>query len=108
MHLKQLAGSAALLFVIAIASGCNGTKAQENIEVSKALGTRQCEQDQGDALEKLTDALTQAGVTVLSKKQGHDGKSHITVCGAADGRTGVFSIPATQIEKAESLGFTRL
>ncbi|WP_343315101.1 hypothetical protein AAIB41_16540 [Brucella sp. BE17] len=108
MHLKQRAGLASLLCVITVASGCNGTMMQENVAVSKTLGTRQCEQGQGDALEKLSDALTQAGVKVLSKKQGHDGKSHISVCGAPDGRTGIFSIPAAQVGKAESVGFTRL
>lgn len=65
MYLKRLTSLIAVVSLFTIASGCNGTKPQESVEVSKSLGTRQCEQGDGTALDRLAETLIQAGVEVL-------------------------------------------
>ena len=75
-------------------------------DVSRRLGTVQCEPDPG-ALERMRGQLQRAGVSVLAAREGDDGMMRITLCGSPDGRIGVFTIPASQVDAAAAVGFAR-
>ncbi|RMX07968.1 hypothetical protein D8I35_02250 [Corticibacter populi] len=77
---------------------------QGHAEVVKPLGSRQCEGG-GSTLEQLQVQLAGAGVRVLAAAQGSDGRMYPAVCGAPDGRVGVFTIPAGQVDAAANAGF---
>lgn len=91
---------------LAACSTVGGEAPQNHAEVVKPLGSRQCEGG-GATLEQLTAELTTAGVQVISAADGSDGRMYPTVCGAPDGRIGVFAIPTSQVDVATGLGFQR-
>lgn len=51
---------------------------------------------------------TGGGVAVQSSSCGFDGNAHITVCGASDGRIGIFEIATADLAAAQALGFAPL
>lgn len=77
------------------------------IDVYRSTGSRQCEAG-GDSIEALRARLEAAGVTVHAADCGSDGRMYSSVCGGADGRIGIYTIPSGQIELARSAGFAPL
>lgn len=79
-------------------------EAAASVQVVKSLGGRQCEPG-GMTLDALAAQLAGAGVMVQRRACGSDGRMRPAVCGAPDGRIGLFTIPAAQQAQAASLQF---
>ena len=75
--------------------------------VYKPTGSVQCTGG-GLTLDQLKAQLTGGSIPVESAACGFDGNAHITVCGASDGRIGVFEISNADIAAAQALGFAPL
>lgn len=97
-----------LLLVAAALVACTGTpQAAERVRVAKALGSKQCEGG-GTPLPALQRQLEQGGVKVARASCADDGRMRVAMCGAADGRLGVFEIAAADLKAAAALGFSPL
>lgn len=77
------------------------------VDVYRGTGSRQCEGG-GDTIEALRARLEAAGVTVHATDCGSDGRMYPSVCGGADGRIGIYTIPTTQVALARRAGFAPL
>ncbi len=80
--------------------------AEASVWVQKPDGGAQCEPGTARSLEEGAKELAKAGVRVLSSRKGSDGQMRIQLCGSPTGAQNIFEIPATDLEKAKSLGFT--
>lgn len=98
-----------LISCAALAS-CGGGSAESpptGAAFYKYFGSVQCAGG-GTTLPAMTRQLTDAGIQVLSSACGVDGKVYPAVCGAGDGRIGIFEVSAAQAPAASALGFTPL
>ena len=96
------------LAVLASLSACGGGDDDEaNNKVFKSMGSVQCSGG-GVSLAALQAQLTAANVQTLSAACGTDGLAQPTVCGASDGRIGIFEISSSQASAAAAAGFTPL
>lgn len=97
------------LVVFALAScGSGESKSPEtNAGMYKYFGSLQCTGG-GTPLPAMERQLTEAGVQVLASTCGIDGNAYAAVCGGADGRIGIFEVPAAQVQAASVLGFAPL
>lgn len=77
------------------------------VRVARATGSRQCEGG-GASLDEMRRRLETAGVTVRSAQCATDGRMHPALCGAADGRMGLFEIDAAGLAAAQAQGFQPL
>ncbi len=77
------------------------------LRVYTSIGSLQC-QGGGVSLTTLQFRLEKAGIRVTAATYGNDGLMRIAVCGASDGKIGIFDISPTQAETARSLGFLPL
>lgn len=77
------------------------------LRVYKPVGSRQCG-DPGQPLPALARQLADAGVAVTSSRCGRDGRMYPAVCGASDGRIGIFEIAASDAAAAAKHGFQPL
>lgn len=93
----------ALVATLALAA-CAQPQAAQPIRVAKALGSKQCEGG-GRTLAELRAELERAGVGVLRAALGTDGRMRVQMCGAPDGRLGIFEIPAAARDAAAAAGF---
>lgn len=74
--------------------------------VSQDLGLKQCEQASAkQALSTREQQLAQQQIQVLDAHCASDGMMRVQLCGSAQGTLGVFKIAASQLQKAQSLGF---
>ncbi len=103
------------LLSTALLTGCQSSPSQQHDAnhqsawVAKDLSLKQCEQTSAkDALDKNGDLLRQKQVQVLDTHCADDGMMRIQVCGASQGKMGVYKIAAFQMEQAESLGFKQV
>lgn len=109
-----------LLPVLAVASlaACGGgsgdsggpdieTRAAAGVKVFKATGSLQCSGG-GLSLAALQAQLTAANVQVQAAECGTDGQPLPAVCGAPDGKIGIFEIPIAQEAAATAAGFKPL
>lgn len=101
----------AVLLAVLVAAAMTTACASERVRVFKPTGSVQC----GDAgargaagLEALAKPLEGAGVRVLGRACGSDGRMHAMVCGAPDGRIAIFDVPAGDAEAARRLGYAAL
>jgi hypothetical protein len=62
----------------------------------------------GLSLATMEGQLSAAGVTVSAKSCGNDGRVYAAVCGAPDGRIGIFDIPQAKLQEAAAAGFAPL
>ena len=85
-------------------AACDNPATADRIEVFKPFGTTQCNPHEG-RLEALGAELRAAQVEVLAMRLGDDGMMRITLCGAPDGRIGIFTIPEAQLPTARTAGF---
>jgi hypothetical protein len=103
-------GSSAVALPTAAASGAgeaDSNALSRGVTLYKSFGSVQCTGG-GVSLEAMQQQLAAAGIQVLSASCGTDGRMYIAVCGAGDGRVGIFEVPATQAEAASALGFAPL
>ncbi|WP_034279250.1 hypothetical protein [Alkanindiges illinoisensis] len=103
------------LFGIALLTGCQSSPSQSGegnhqpVWVAKDLGLKQCEQSaSNNALNKTQQSLDQNQVQVLNAHCADDGMMRTQVCGAVQGKLGIYKIAAFQLEKAQSLGFKQV
>ena len=92
----------------ACGGGDDGDSSPPSTNVYASLQTVQCSTAVGRPLSTLSSTLSTGGVTVVTSACGVDGNTYGAVCGAPDGRIGIFSIPASQANKAGTLGFSPL
>jgi len=103
-------GSSAVALPPAAANGAgeaDSNALSAGVTLYKSFGSVQCTGG-GVSFEVMQQQLTAAGIQVLSANCGTDGRMYIAVCGAGDGRIGIFEVPATQAEAALALGFAPL
>ncbi|XID75467.1 hypothetical protein ACF3NA_02695 [Alkanindiges sp. WGS2144] len=112
--MKKTAFSLAL-FGTALLIGCQSSPSQPNEDshqplwVAKDLDLKQCEQASGnDALNKTQQSLDQSQIQVLGAHCVDDGMMRTQMCGASQGKLGIYKIAAFQLEKAQSLGFKQV
>lgn len=102
-RLTRLIRASPLLLALASAA-CAAPPAAS---VFKPLGSLQCSGG-GQTAQALARSLADAGVPVLATRCGSDGRMYPAVCGAADGRIGIFDIAASDAAAAAKLGFRAL
>lgn len=95
---------------IMLLNGCATVPApspESRVSVYKTFGSVQC-QDGGASLSALQRQLEAADIKVFSSACGNDGKIYPAVCGAPDGRIGIFEIPQERLNAASAQGFASL
>ncbi len=96
------------LAALASLTACGGGEGEEaSSQVFKTMGSLQCSGG-GVSLSALQAQLTAANVQVRSAACGTDGAFPPAVCGAPDGRIGIFEISPAQAEAAAAAGFKPL
>ncbi|BBJ00365.1 hypothetical protein FGKAn22_20570 [Ferrigenium kumadai] len=98
------------LLVFAILTACGAVESKSpgaSVSFYKPSGSVQC-MGGGQSLQAMERQLADAGIPVLTSACGVDGKVYAAVCGAADGRIGIFVIPAARAQAATALGFAPL
>lgn len=91
-------------------TGCTNVErpaTEPRINVYKYVGSLQCKGG-GTPLSAMMRQLSNGGIPVLDVSCGTDGKMYPTVCGAADGRIGIFAVPEARVAAAKALGFSPL
>lgn len=100
-----------VIFALAlVASACattNHAETHATVRVFKYTGSVQCAGG-GIDLPAMTRQLTDAGLKVLSSACGTDGLMRPAVCGASDGRTGIFELSGNDAKAASKMGFMPL
>jgi hypothetical protein len=84
-----------------------GQPAEPPVRIFKSQGSLQCSGG-GTPVAALAQQLQAAGVAVISSACGTDGRMRIAMCGAADGRIGIFEVAARDTAAAAALGFAPL
>ncbi|MFA6971334.1 MAG: hypothetical protein WC208_08040 [Gallionella sp.] len=95
------------LIAFAVLTACGGIDRKPpsaGVYLYKYLGSVQCTGG-GTSLQTMKLQLADAGIPALTSSCGTDGKVYVAVCGAADGRIGIFEVPAAQAQAASTLGF---
>ena len=103
-------GRSAVALPTAAANGAveaDSNALSRGVTLYKSFGSVQCTGG-GVSFEAMQQQLAAAGIQVLSANCGTDGRMHLAVCGAGDGRIGIFEVPATQAEAALARGFAPL
>lgn len=78
----------------------------KRVWIKKSDGGITCEsKDKAESLEAGQKALEDAKVTVFASRKQHDNKLRASVCGIPKGTENAFEVPASQLEKARSLGY---
>lgn len=77
------------------------------VQVYKSNGSVQCAEG-GTGLDALRRQLEQAQIRVMRASCGTDGRMYAAMCGAPDGRIGIFEIPEAEAARALKLGFAAL
>ena len=90
------------------ACGGGGTDPQsENSLFYKYAGSLQCFGG-GQSLSEMTFQLSNSGILVLESYCGDDGLPHVAMCGATDGRIGIFKVHSLQEQTAFTNGLKPL
>lgn len=99
-----------MLLVVIFFAACAGEKSASvgtNVSLYKYIGSAQCNGG-GTPLAAMKRQLIDAGIQVHASACGGDGKFYPAVCGASDGRIGIFDIASAQVPAASTLGFAPL
>ena len=80
---------------------------RENSLFYKYAGSLQCFGG-GLSLSEMTFQLSNSGILVLESYCGDDGLPHVAMCGATDGRIGIFKVYSFQEQTAFSIGLKQL
>ncbi len=79
-----------------------------SVYVYKLDGTKQCETDPGITLVTMERDLISAGVKVISRRKGFDGREGITLCGAPTGQINIYEISRSDLPVAIGQDFMKL
>lgn len=101
------ASTAAIALGAALLAACTSTPSAAALRVVRATGGHQCEGG-GLTVDAMRRQLEDAGVRVRSAQCATDGRMRPAMCGAPDGRLGVFEIDAASQAAAAALGFQPL
>ena len=107
--LRHAGRAAAALIACTLLAGCTcrlKDPPSTGIKYYKSLGSVQC--SGGKSIGELEQDLLTAGITITETTCGVDGNMHAAVCGAPDGRIGIFEIEPDQANTAKILGFAPL
>ena len=85
-----------------------GTSSTRTLFVFKLDGTKHCEPYAGVSLDSMALELGAAGIEVLSRRKGYDGREGIAVCGEPTGQINIYEISSSDLSAALSLGFKQL
>ena len=77
------------------------------VSVYKSMGSVQCKAG-GTSLSAMLRQLSDAGIAVRDASCGTDGRMRVAVCGAADGRIGIFNVAEARLPAATAMGFAPL
>ena len=91
-------------------NACGGGSTDPQRESSlfyKYAGSLQCFGG-GLSLSEMTFRLSNTGILVLESYCGNDGLPHVAMCGATDGRIGIFKVHSFQEQTAIANGLTQL
>jgi len=83
-------------------------QAVSSVYVYKLDGTKQCEKDPGIKLAKMEQDLISAGVKVVSRRKGYDGREGIALCGAPTGQINIYEISSSDLPVAIGQDFMKL
>ena len=99
-----------IILMTTVIAACNAIPNTTLITVQKSLGTLQCQDNDNTEHRfiQLSTQLKEAEIKIASAAISHDGRSRPAVCGAADGKIGLFKIPSTQLQQAQQLGYSLL
>lgn len=104
-----------MMLASALFTGCeslpstSSSDSHQPMWVAKDLGLKQCEQRSGqEALARMQQSLDQQQIQVLDAHCASDGMMRTQVCGAPQGKLGIYKISAFQLEKAQALGFKQV
>lgn len=95
-----------VLFLYLPSCGVDGLSGEPDafVRAYKYDGSVQCEEG-GIPLQEMAAELIAADVKILCAKKRHDGMVRIALCGEPTGNINVFEIAASDLSKAEELGF---
>jgi hypothetical protein len=96
----------AMALSVVLLAAC-GDDTPATTEVYTSAGSVQCSGG-GATLAQMQGRLQAAGVEVAASSCGLDGNVQAAVCGAPDGRIGVFAVPETATPAASAAGFQPL
>ena len=85
-------------------AGCAHTQEPQSVRVYKYDGSVQCEEG-GVPVATMQAELVHAGVDVACGRKARDGRAYPAMCGAATGRINVYTIDASDLARADALGF---
>jgi hypothetical protein len=78
------------------------------VEVYKYDLSRQCEPDSGISLHDMKQELIDAGIDIISARNGSDDKIRVTVCGASTGNLNIYKINEKDLGTADKIGFQQI
>ena len=107
MHALKQAGLAVVVAICSACGGGDGGTPDAQLAMYRSFGSLQCTGG-GVSLSALERQLVDAGVAVASASCGLDGNAYPAMCGAADGRIGIFELAAQHAALASALGFAPL
>ena len=79
-----------------------------SVYVYKLDGTKQCETDPGITLVTMEQDLISAGVKVISRRKGFDGREGIALCGEPTGQINIYEISGSDLPVAIGQDFMKL
>lgn len=85
------------------------TSNQQSVWIAKDLGLKQCEQlSAQDSLDRMQQKLHRNQIKTLTAYCADDGMMRVQMCGAPQGKLGLYKIKQAQLAKAQSLGFQQV
>ena len=83
-------------------------QAVSSVYVYKLAGTKQCDTDPGITLVTMERDLTSAGVEVISRRKGFDGREGVALCEAPTGEINIYEITSSDLPVAIGQDFMKL
>lgn len=79
---------------------------QQSAWIAKDLGLKQCEQlSAQDALDRTQQLLRRNQINIFAAYCADDGMMRVQLCGAPQGKLGLYKIKHAELAQAEALGF---
>lgn len=80
-------------------------ESDNRVWVTRADGSRQCEQAKSVSPQAAAQELVRTGVVVFNSRTGNDGKMRVTKCGAPTGNTVEHEISEMDLRRVGALGY---
>lgn len=98
----KLTGVAAFCLLM---MGCSGSdESKSTVKVFQSDAAIQCESE-GISTEDMQKVLAAGNIKVHCAQKGNNGMMQTTMCGSPTGSINVYTIPESQLEQAQMLGF---